>query len=102
MIDFTKIVEQNLSFRAYGGGNGIKKGVLFNGEPYMLKIEHRDKKKNEYKNSVLSEYVSCKIYSILGFNTQEVVLGTIIDNGKKNYVLLVKILRKKMSIYMNL
>lgn len=29
IIDFTEIVKNNPSFRAYGGVNGIKKGVLF-------------------------------------------------------------------------
>lgn len=85
MIDFTNIAKDNLSFRAYGGANGIKKGILLNRKPYMLKIEHREKKKNEYKNSVLSEYIACNIYSILNIPTQEVVLGTIIDNEKEKF-----------------
>lgn len=85
MIDFTDIAKNNLSFRAYGGANGIKKGILIDEEPYMLKIEHRDKKNTEYKNSVLSEYIACKIYSILGIPTQKVILGTITDNNKEKF-----------------
>lgn len=37
MIDFTQIAKTN-SFRAYGGANGVKKGIIFNGKQYMLKI----------------------------------------------------------------
>ena len=28
IIDFTEIAQNNPSFRAYGGANGIKKGIL--------------------------------------------------------------------------
>lgn len=84
IIDFTEIAQNNPSFRAYGGANGIKKGILFQGQPYMLKIEHRGKKKNrDYKHSVLSEYISSKIYSMLDIPAQEVILGKIYDNGKE-------------------
>lgn len=79
--DFTEIAKNNLSYRAYGGANGIKKGILLNNEPYMLKIEHRDKKRAEYTNSILSEYIASKIYSMF-LPTQEVILGKIKDNNK--------------------
>lgn len=46
MIDFSEYVQNHPSFRAYGGANGIKKGIIFRNEPYMLKIEHRNKKIN--------------------------------------------------------
>lgn len=32
MIDFTKIAENSLSYRAYGGANGKKIGIRFNNE----------------------------------------------------------------------
>lgn len=84
MIDFTEIAKEQPSFRAYGGANGMKKGILYNNQPYMLKIEHRGKKKsNAYKHSVLSEYISSRIYSMLNIPTQEVILGKIYDNGKE-------------------
>lgn len=52
----------------------------------MLKIEARDKGSNTYKNSVICEYISCKIFSLLNIPTQEVILGRIKDNGVKiNY-----------------
>ena len=84
MIDFTEIAKEQPSFRAYGGANGMKKGILYNNQPYMLKIEHRGKKKsNAYKHSVLSEYISSRIYSMLNIPAQEVILGKIYDNGKE-------------------
>lgn len=81
LIDFTDIARKQLSYRAYGGANGIKKGILFRNEPYMLKIEHRDRKKNKYTNSIISEYIASKIFSMF-LPTQEVVLGKIYDNNK--------------------
>lgn len=96
IIDFTNIAKNNPSFRAYGGANGIKKGILFHGKPYMLKIEHRGKKKNkDYKHSVLSEYISSKIYSMLDIPTQEVVLGKIYDNGKEKLCVACKDFKEK-------
>lgn len=96
IIDFTDITKNNPSFRAYGGANGIKKGILFHGKPYMLKIEHRGKKKNkDYKHSVLSEYISSKIYSMLDIPTQEVVLGKIYDNGKEKLCVACKDFKEK-------
>ena len=90
IIDFTEIVKNNSSFRAYGGVNGIKKGVLFKGNPYMLKIEHNGK-----KNSILSEYISSKVYSMLDIPTQEVILGKIYDNEREKLCVACKDFKKK-------
>ena len=90
IIDFTEIVKNNPSFRAYGGVNGIKKGVLFKENPYMLKIEHNGK-----KNSILSEYISSKVYSMLGIPTQEVILGKIYDNEREKLCVACKDFKEK-------
>lgn len=90
IIDFTEIVKNNPSFRAYGGVNGIKKGVLFKGNPYMLKIEHNGK-----KNSILSEYISSKVYSMLDIPTQEVILGKIYDNEREKLCVACKDFKEK-------
>lgn len=90
VIDFTEIVKNNPSFRAYGGVNGIKKGVLFKENPYMLKIEHNGK-----KNSILSEYISSKVYSMLDIPTQEVILGKIYDNEREKLCVACKDFKKK-------
>ena len=90
IIDFTEIVKNNPSFRAYGGVNGIKKGVLFKENPYMLKIEHNGK-----KNSILSEYISSKVYSMLDIPTQEVILGKIYDNEREKLCVACKDFKEK-------
>lgn len=90
IIDFTEIVKNNPSFRAYGGVNGIKKGVLFKGNPYMLKIEYNGK-----KNSILSEYISSKVYSMLDIPTQEVILGKIYDNEREKLCVACKDFKEK-------
>lgn len=90
IIDFTEIVKNNPSFRAYGGVNGIKKGVLFKGNPYMLKIEYNGK-----KNSILSEYISSKVYSMLDIPTQEVILGKIYDNEREKLCVVCKDFKEK-------
>ncbi|WP_177162411.1 HipA domain-containing protein [uncultured Fusobacterium sp.] len=94
-MDFTNIIKENPSYRAYGGANGIKKGILLENEPYMLKIEHRDKKNNRYKNSVFSEYIGSKIYSILGIPVQEVILGKLYDNEKEKLCVACKDFKEK-------
>lgn len=84
MLDFTQIAKTKPSFRAYGGINGIKKGILLDDKPYMLKIEHQGNKKNKYyKHSILSEYISSKVYAMLDIPTQEVILGKIYYNNKE-------------------
>ena len=90
VIDFTEIAKNNPSFRAYGGVNGIKKGVLFKENPYMLKIEYNGK-----KNSILSEYISSKVYSMLDIPTQEVILGKIYDNEREKLCVACKDFKKK-------
>lgn len=94
IVDFTDIIENNPSFRAYSGANGVKKGILYNGKPYMLKITHRNKD-SKYTNSILSEYICSKIFSILGFSVQEVILGKIMDNGKEKLCVACKDFKEK-------
>lgn len=94
MIDFTKIAENSLSYRAYGGANGKKIGIRFNNEAYMLKIMNRNKK-DLYSNNILSEYVCSKIFSFLDIPTQEVVLGVIQDNGKEKMCVACKDFKEK-------
>ncbi|MDY4010412.1 MAG: HipA domain-containing protein [Fusobacterium gastrosuis] len=94
IIDFTEIAKTSLSYRAYGGANGVKKGIYFNKEPYMLKISNRNKK-NLYTSSIISEYVCSKIFSFLDIPTQEVILGTIQDNDKEKWCVACKDFKEK-------
>ena len=74
-VDFTKL-EIN-KFRLYGGANGNKICVIYNGENYMLKFPPKTIKNeiSNYTNSCISEYIACNIFSSLGIETQKVILG---------------------------
>lgn len=75
LIDFTN--REQLNFLSYNGGNGSKIGIKYNDEAYMLKFPPINNKQiNTYTNSCISEYISCHIFQMLGFNTQETLLGT--------------------------
>ncbi len=65
-IDFTNCELDK--FKVYGGANGSKRGILYNGESYMLKFpaETKINKGISYSNSTVSEYIGCHIYNLLG------------------------------------
>jgi len=79
MIDFTPC-EVN-KFRAYGGANGNKINVRYQGEGYMLKFPPvpTRSKTISYTNSCISEYLCCHIFELLGIRAQETLLGTYTD-----------------------
>lgn len=74
-IDFTKLEVNPL--RMYGGANGNKIGILYQGETYMLKFPPKPalNPNMSYTNSCISEYVACHIFKTLGIDTQETLLG---------------------------
>lgn len=87
MIDFT-MCEIN-KFKAYGGANGNKIHILYEGTGYMLKIPPVPtlNKNMSYTNGCVSEYLACHIFSALGIRTQETLLGTYTDKrGKEKMV----------------
>lgn len=87
MIDFTTC-EVN-KFKAYGGANGNKIHVIYEGNGYMLKfplIPGRNKNMS-YSNGCISEYLACHIYELLGIRVQDTLLGTYTDKrGKEKIV----------------
>lgn len=86
MIDFTSC-EVN-KFKAYGGANGNKIHITYQGNGYMLKfppIPGRSKIMS-YTNSCISEYLACHIYNLLGIEVQETLLGTYTDRRGKEKV----------------
>lgn len=91
MIDFTSC-EIN-KFKAYGGANGNKINIIYEGESYMLKfppVPSRNKLMS-YTNGCISEHLACKIFRSLGINTQETILGTYTDKrGKEKIVVACK------------
>lgn len=85
-IDFTAC-EVN-KFKAYGGANGNKINILYDGKGYMLKFPPipKQSKNMSYTNSCISEYLSCHIYQMIGIKAQETLLGTYTDRKGKEKV----------------
>ena len=71
LIDFSSCPVINT--KLYGGSNGKKVCIIFNNEKYLLKFS--SKNNGKYSNSVISEYIACHIFNLLGFSTQETILG---------------------------
>lgn len=91
MIDFTSC-EVN-KFRAYGGANGNKINILYEGSSYMLKFPPAPSRNKamSYTNGCISEYLACHVFASLGFKTQETLLGTYTDpRGKEKVVVACK------------
>mgnify|MGYP000438226227 CR=1 FL=1 len=65
MIDFTNCPVNR--FRAYGGANGNKINISYEGSSYMLKFPPRPSRNKEmsYTNGCISEYVACHIFEML-------------------------------------
>lgn len=88
-IDFTNQAQRK---KIYGGTNGSKIAVLYQGEQYMLKFPYHVQK-NKVRtdtNSCFSEYLGCKIYKSIGIPVQEVLLGTYVFRGKERIVVACK------------
>ena len=81
MIDFSSLPTKK---KAYGGKNGSKLSVVYQGELYMLKLPSHSTKnpKLSYANSTVSEYLGCHIFNLLGIKAQETLLGTYDHHGK--------------------
>ena len=85
MIDFTHLPQKN---KAYGGANGNKISVVYEGELYMLKFpaHARLNKDLSYTHSSFSEYLGCHIFESLGFPVQKTLLGTYSVKGMDKVV----------------
>lgn len=83
MIDFTSCPVNR--FRAYGGANGNKINIIYEGHSYMLKFPPKPSRNPEmsYTNGCISEFVACHIFEMLGFETQKTLLGSYTDNRGK-------------------
>ena len=70
--------------QGYGGHSGSKKGILINGEKWLLKYPKTTKSMNveglSYTTTPLSEYLGSHIYASIGMPTHETILG--IANNK--------------------
>ena len=87
MIDFTGC--QIDIFSDYKGSDQ-KRGIIYNGKRYMLKLsdrictDKRDDLRDSYSNSVFSEYISCHIIGMCGYDTQKTLLGQVVMDTKRN------------------
>ncbi len=74
-LDFTDCTVNK--FKLYGGANGRKIGIVYEGETYMLKFPPVATKTQamSYANSCISEYIACRIVRSLGIPVQETLLG---------------------------
>lgn len=85
MIDFTNAIEEFNNYK----GSEKKKTLIYNNKKYIVKFPDpiREKNKNiSYINNAFSEYVGSNIFKILGFKTQNTVLGKYKYNGKEKIV----------------
>ncbi len=90
MIDFTNCAID--PFRAYSGSNGGKISIIYENEHYMLKFPPTALKVPDmsYRNSNVSEYISCHIYGMLGIETQKTLLGLYRIRDKEKLVVACK------------
>lgn len=85
MIDFTNAIEEFNSYK----GSEKKKTLIYNNKKYLVKFPDpiREKNKNiSYINNAFSEYVGSNIFKIVGFKTQNTILGKYEYNGKEKIV----------------
>lgn len=82
LLDFSSLPIRK---KSYGGANGNKISVVIDNELYMLKLaSHEPKNPNlSYANSCVSEYLGSHIFSMLGVNAQETILGKYNYNDKE-------------------
>lgn len=85
MIDFTDCVEELNNYK----GSEKKKTLIYNNKKYLVKFPDpiREKNKNiSYINNAFSEYVGSNIFRLIGFKTQNTILGRYIYGGKEKTV----------------
>ena len=88
MIDFT---DCDPDLAAHYGGSDAKRGIIYQGKRYMLKVSDRipDAKRNDwnssYTNSSFSEYIGCHVMESVGIQTQHTLLGTVSQESSSGY-----------------
>lgn len=85
MINFSEAMEVLNGYK----GSEKKKTLIYNNKKYLVKFPDpvREKNKNiSYINNAFSEYIGSNIFKIVGFETQNTLLGTYIYNGKEKIV----------------
>lgn len=79
MIKIHEFDKCELSGSGYGGKGGSKKGILLNGEKWLLKYPKSTKSMNvegiSYSTTPLSEYLGSHIYASIGIDVHDTLLG---------------------------
>lgn len=85
MIDFSNATEEFNNYK----GSEKKKTLIYNGKKYLVKFPDpiREKNKNiSYINNAFSEYIGSNIFKMIGFETQNTILGKYNYNAKEKIV----------------
>lgn len=85
MIDFSKVTEELNNYK----GSEKKKTLIYDNKRYLVKFPDpiREKNKNvSYINNAFSEYVGSNIFKMIGFETQNTLLGTYTYKEKEKIV----------------
>lgn len=86
MIKIYDFSNNELSYKngSYGGAAGSKDGIVINGEEWMIKypksLSQMEGENASYSTAPLSEFLGSHIYSILGYDVHDTMLG--IRNNK--------------------
>ena len=74
MVDFTNAIEQLNTYK----GSEKKKTLIYGNKKYLVKFPDPVREKNKsisYINNAFSEYIGSNIFKIVGFKTQNTILG---------------------------
>ena len=85
MIDFTECIEELNNYK----GSEKKKTLVYDKKKYLVKFPDPIRQKNKnisYINNAFSEYVGSNIFRLIGFKTQNTILGKYVYNGKEKIV----------------
>lgn len=85
MVDFTECIEELNNYK----GSEKKKTLVYDNKKYLVKFPDpiREKNKNiSYINNAFSEYVGSNIFRLVGFKTQNTILGTYTYNEREKIV----------------
>jgi hypothetical protein len=85
MLDFSKATEELNNYK----GSEKKKTLIYNDKRYLVKFPDPIIEKNKnisYINNAFSEYVGSNIFKIVGFETQNTLLGTYTYKEKEKIV----------------
>jgi len=77
LFNFTNLASSDY---IYGGNSGLKRGIIFNNEPWFLKFLWSN-------DGAIKEYIGSHIYEILGLKVQETKLGMFLNKeNNKTYL----------------